>query len=177
MFSGEIVQFGRIAFRPTTEIDLDCVMRMEAAPENVSFIRQWPIQQHQAAILDENVAHLIVQSTSDSKIIGYIILVGLENPDRSIEFKRIVIKEKNKRFGTESLHLVKRIAFENLGAHRLWLEVMEHNERAIQLYESAGFVSEGLHRESLKQGEHFLSLKVMSILAHEYSHQVDRHML
>jgi RimJ/RimL family protein N-acetyltransferase len=54
---------------------------------------------------------------------------------------------------------------------------MEHNERAIQLYESAGFVSEGLHRESLKQGEHFLSLKVMSILAHEYSHQVDRHML
>jgi RimJ/RimL family protein N-acetyltransferase len=177
MFNEEIVQFGRIAFRPTTEIDLDCVMRMEAAPENVSFIRQWSIQQHQAAILDENVAHLIVQSTSDSKIIGYIILVGLENPDRSIEFKRIVIKKKNKRFGTESLHLVKRVAFEDLGAHRLWLEVMEHNERAIQLYKSAGFVSEGLHRESLKRGKHFLSLKVMSILAHEYNRQVDGRML
>ena len=66
------------------------------------------------------------------------------------------------------MQLVKKIAFENLGAHRLWLEVMEANGRAIQLYRSEGFTCEGLHREGLKQGENFVSLKVMSMLANEY---------
>lgn len=169
MFNGETIQFRRITFRPTTEADLDYVIKMERAAENAPFIRQWSIEQHQSAISDENIAHLIVQETSDNKAIGYIILIGLKNPDQSIEFKRIVIEEKNEGFGRESLRLVKGIAFENLDAHRLWLEVMEHNERAIQLYKSEGFTCEGLHRESLKQGEHFVSLIVMSILAQEYS--------
>ena len=169
MFNGEIIQFGRIAFRPTAEADLDYVMKIERAGENAVFIRQWSIEQHQSAISDENIAHLIVQKSPDNKAIGYIILIGLKNPDQSIEFKRIVIEEKNEGFGRESLQLVKKIAFENLDAHRLWLEVMEGNGRAIQLYKSEGFTSEGLHRESLKQGEHFVSLKVMSILSHEYN--------
>ncbi len=168
MFNEEVIQFGRIAFRPTTEADLYYVLKMERAGENEVFIRQWSIEQHKSAISNENVAHLIVQKTSDSQAIGYIILVGLKNPDQSIEFKRIVIEKKNEGFGKESLQLIKKIAFEDLGAHRLWLEVMEHNERAIQLYKSEGFTCEGLHRESLKQGEHFVSLKVMSMLANEY---------
>ncbi len=168
MFNKEIIQFGRIAFRPTTEADLDYVMKIERTAENAVFIRQWSLEQHQSAILDDNMAHLIVQKTSDDKSIGHIILVGLKNSDKSVEFKRIVIKEKNEGFGRESLQLVKKIAFENLGTHRLWLEVMEHNERAIKLYKSEGFTCEGLHRESLKQGDHFISLRVMSMLAHEY---------
>lgn len=167
MCNKENMQFGRIKFRLTTETDLDYVMKLERAPENAPFIRQWSIQQHKSAISDGNMGHLIVEDANEN-IIGYIILVGLENPDQNIELKRIVIKEKNKGFGKEALRLIKKIAFENLGAHRLRLEVMEHNNRAIKLYESEGFISEGVHRESLKRGEHFVSLKVMSILAHEY---------
>ncbi len=169
MYIKETMQWGRIALRPTTEADLDYVIKMERSPENAPFIRQWSIQQHQSAISDDNMAHLIVQKTPDNKAIGYIILVGLENPDQSIELKRMVIEEKSKGLGRESLQLVKKMVFENLGAHRLWLEVMEHNDRAIQLYKSEGFISEGMHCESLKQGENFVSLKVMSILAHEYN--------
>lgn len=169
MLNGKFTQFGRIAFRPTTKTDLDYVIDTERACENAPFIRQWSIQQHQSAITNNNMAHLIAENSLNNKPIGYIILVGLENPDRSIEFKRIVIKEKNEGFGRESVQFVKKIAFEDLDAHRLWLEVMEHNERAIWLYQSEGFIYEGLHRESLKQGENFISLKVMSILAHEYN--------
>jgi RimJ/RimL family protein N-acetyltransferase len=172
MFNEKIIQFGRIAFRPTTKADLDYVMKMERAGENASFIRQWSRQQHQSAIVDDNMAHLMVQKTSDNKAIGYVILIGLKNPDQSIEFKRIVIEQKNKGLGRESVQIVKKIAFENFNAHRLWLEVMEHNERAIRLYQSEGFISEGLHRENLKQGEHFISLIVMSILAHEYDRKI-----
>ena len=61
MFNKEIIQFGRIAFRPTTEADLDYVMKIERAGENAVFIRQWFLEQHQSAILDNNMAHLMVQ--------------------------------------------------------------------------------------------------------------------
>ena len=169
MFNEEIIQSHRITFRPTKKDDLEYVVKMERATENALFIRQWSIQQHQSAISNNNMSHLIVENSSNNKPIGYIILIGLENPDQSIEFKRIVIEQKNMGFGRESVQLAKRIAFENLNAHRLWLEVMEHNERAIKLYQSEGFISEGLHRESLKQGEYFISLRVMSILAYEYN--------
>lgn len=167
------MQFGRIKFRRTSEADLDFVLKLERAPENSPFIRQWSIQQHKLAVSNDNMAHLIVEDAS-SNAIGYVILIGLENPDQSIELKRIVIKDKNKGFGKEALRLVEKKAFENLGAHRLWLEVMEHNDRAIKLYESEGFILEGVHRESLKQGENFVSLKVMSILAHEYNRKVSK---
>jgi diamine N-acetyltransferase len=168
MLDKEVIQHDRIRLRPATEADLDFVMEMEGTPENSPFVRHWSIQQHQSAISDNNIAHLIVENSLNNKPIGYIILVGLENPDQSIEFKRIVVKEKNEGLGRESVRLIKKMAFGDLGAHRLWLEVMEHNDRAIKLYQSEGFTYEGLHRESLKQGEKFISLKVMSILAHEY---------
>ena len=163
-----IIQDNQIAFRRTTEADLELVMMMEGDDNNAPYIRLWSIEQHRYAIADKNIAHLTVLSVPDSEILGYIILVGLENSDRSIEFKRIVINNKGVGLGRASVRLVKKFAFKNLGAHRLWLEVMEHNHRALELYESEGFIVEGVHRESLKQGDRFFSLQVMSMLAQEY---------
>ncbi len=100
-----------------------------------------------------------------------MILLGVDNPDRSLEFKRLVIADKGRGLGKQVIKRVKQIVFDEYGAHRLWLEVMEHNERARRLYEAEGFVEEGLHRESLKQGDRFISLVVMSMLAQEYQRQ------
>jgi RimJ/RimL family protein N-acetyltransferase len=64
---------------------------------------------------------------------------------------------------------VKRFAFVERRAHRLWLDVKEQNHRARSLYESEGFTLEGVLRECLKGAEGFESLVVMSMLASEYS--------
>ncbi|MHC4401434.1 MAG: GNAT family N-acetyltransferase [Planctomycetota bacterium] len=154
-----------ISLRPTTASDLDHVLALEQ--DNAGFVRQWTREQHLAAIDDENIAHLTVHNTSGDTL-GYLILIGIKNPDRSIEFKRIVVGRKGDGVGRMAVQHVKRLAFEECGTHRLWLEVMEHNRRAYRLYGSEGFVDEGIHRECLKQGDRFVSLKVMSILAHEY---------
>ncbi len=60
------------------------------------------------------------------------------------------------------------MVFNQFKAHRLWLDVMVHNTRASALYLSEGFIEEGILRESLKQKERFIDLKVMSILEQEY---------
>jgi diamine N-acetyltransferase len=156
-----------ISFRATVQSDLVSVLSMEQNSENRPFIRQWTPEQHLAAIADRNVAHLVI-STPDCGLIGYFILIGLENADRSIEFKRIVIDTKGKGFGRKVVAFVKKLVFDEYNFHRLWLEVVEHNDRAFSLYHSEGFTEEGVHRESLKQGDHFASLRVMSILEQEY---------
>ena len=168
MTENPIIQSDRIAFRPTADTDLDLVLRLERDKDNAPFIRQWSLERHRAAIADSNIAHLVVWTITDDRIIGYIILIGRENPDLNLEFKRIVIDDKGKGFGREAMILVEKYVFENLGVHRLWLEVMEHNRRAFELYKSVGFTIEGMHREAVKQGEEFTSLHVMSILAQEY---------
>ena len=158
----------KIIFRPTIKSDMEIVLKMERDDENRPYIRRWTSEQHINAVNDNNYAHLIIETIEDKRIVGYIILVGLENPDESIEFKRLVINEKGFGFGRKAMQMMKKFAFDDLRAHRLWLEVIEDNERALRLYKSEGFILEGTHREAFKYKEKFYSLKVMSLLAEEY---------
>jgi len=50
-------------------------------------------------------------------------------------------------YGTEALHLALQYAFDELNLHRITLTVIAYNERAIALYEQAGFRREGVFRE------------------------------
>ena len=97
-----------------------------------------------------------------------MILIGLNNPDRSIEFRRIVVAKKRYGYGRQAIRLIKEIVFQKFKAHRLWLDVMAHNEKAYALYLSEGFTEEGVLRESYKQQDRFIDLKIMSILEQEY---------
>jgi RimJ/RimL family protein N-acetyltransferase len=64
------------------------------------------------------------------------------------------------------------MAFRDLSAHRFWLDVKTLNERAYQLYRSEGFVEEGRLRESVRAGDGYDSLIVMSMLDREYDARV-----
>jgi diamine N-acetyltransferase len=164
----ELFKAENIQVRHTTDDDLDAVIKIEMDEDNAGYIRHWSRDKHQAAITDDDIGHFIIQETGTGRIVGYIILIGLDNPDESIEFKRIAIADKGKGYGREAVRWIKKFAFEDMEAHRLWLEVMESNERAYELYRTEGFIDEGTHRESLKQGDSYNSLIVMSMLAGEY---------
>ncbi len=160
--------YGSVAVRATRERDLDWVTRVEAAPENAPFVARWTREQHVRAIDDADVEHLLILAGEDGRRLGYLILTGLTDPNRSIELLRIVVDEKGRGYGRDALRLVKQLAFERWGAHRLWLDVVEHNERARRLYESEGFVVEGTLRDRLLRGEAWASLVVLSMLEDEY---------
>jgi RimJ/RimL family protein N-acetyltransferase len=67
------------------------------------------------------------------------------------------------------LRLIKNLAFEQLHAHRLWLDVKDFNYIARRLYEKEGFIVEGILRECIKVGDRFESLVLMSTLQSEYT--------
>jgi diamine N-acetyltransferase len=157
-----------IRLRPTKESDLNFVLSEEQHAANSPFVRSWTYAQHLAALESEDLEHSIIERIVDDTIVGYLILAGRTDENQNIEFRRIVIVEKNKGYGRVAVCLVKQRAFEELKAHRLWLDVKEHNSRARHLYETEGFRTEGVLRECLKAADGFESLVVMSMLREEY---------
>jgi RimJ/RimL family protein N-acetyltransferase len=81
---------------------------------------------------------------------------------------RIVVTDKGKGYGRAAVDAIKRYTFDTLSAHRLWLDVKEHNTRARAVYEKEDFRYEGTLRECLKGPAGFESLVVMSMLEQEY---------
>jgi ribosomal protein S18 acetylase RimI-like enzyme len=157
-----------VRLRPTTATDLDFVLETEQHSENQAYVGQWSHQQHLAALTNPDYAHLLIESVSHAQAVGYMIVTGLQDPDRNTNLKRIVITVKGQGYGHQVLQLVKQLAFEQWRVHRLWLDVKDYNQRARHLYATEGFVEEGILRECLKRGDTFESLVIMSILETEY---------
>lgn len=151
---------------PTQITDISFVSAAETHPDNAPFITQCSQRWHEQALVDEDYAHFIVKQ--DQQAVGYLILAGIKSPHLSLEVRRITIVEKGRGYGRQVLRWIKSFTFDQLGHHRLWLDVLETNHRAKALYESEGFVAEGVLRDSYKTSTGYESMILMSMLESEY---------
>lgn len=71
-------------------------------------------------------------------------------------------------YGKDSMKTIVEYLFKNNGAHRVELEVVAYNERAIRCYKSCGFIEEGRKREKYFYKEKYYDTIMMSILRAEY---------
>lgn len=156
-----------IVLRPTTEFDLDWVVEVEHDPSIEPFITRWSRPLHAAAMRSPDARHLVITSPAGERL-GYVILRGITDPDPNIELLRIVTAQRGAGIGRAALRAIKRLAFDELGRHRLWLDVTTSNESARRLYRSEGFVEEGVMREAALRADGFASLVLMSLLEQEY---------
>ena len=77
-------------------------------------------------------------------------------------------------YGTAALISMLDEAFEKLELHRVWVDVPEYNEHALQMFRHLGFVLEGhLRRTHRKDGDWYDSF-AMGLLADEYGRRRDR---
>jgi RimJ/RimL family protein N-acetyltransferase len=100
------------------------------------------------------------------RLIGVTGLKDLDVKNRSACFG-IVIGEKaewDKGHGTEATALMVRYAFETLNLNRVWLHVLEYNQRGVRAYEKVGFRKEGvLRQEHYRHGRYWDTI-TMAIL-------------
>jgi RimJ/RimL family protein N-acetyltransferase len=155
-----------LTLRPTLPDDLPFVLALERDEANRPFIAPWPEERHRAAMADPDCFHAILQGEERH---GFLILMGRTSPHRAIEFRRIVVDGKGRGVGRSAVRLLKRLAFKDWKAHRLWLDVKSFNDRAKSLYLSEGFKEEGVLRDCLWSGDRYESLVMMSMLESEYS--------
>jgi diamine N-acetyltransferase len=158
-----------VRLRPTMLSDLDFVLSVERDAANLPFITPWERTQHEGAVRFPDFRHFIVEAGEGTQAVGFVILQGCRSQHRSVELKRIVLQTKGQGLGRTCVRLLKRMAFRDLRAHRLWLDFKAHNSRAQALYDSEGFVVEGTLREAVRVDGGYDSLVVMSILEGEYA--------
>jgi diamine N-acetyltransferase len=109
---------------------------------------------------------LAIVDKDNSILIGTVQLTSIHPVDKSAEFS-IMLGEKSYRSKGLGLMVTKTVldhGFLNLNLHRIYLTVLEYNERAIKMYENAGFRREGILREAIFKNGSFHDLIVMSIL-------------
>lgn len=76
--------------------------------------------------------------------------------------------KRGKGYGKEAMKLLLEYGFMNLNFHRIQLNVLEFNEKAINLYEKCGFKKEGIFREFvLREGKRY-NLILYGLLKHEW---------
>lgn len=146
--------------------DLNFIVNLERQFQNLNVVGADDVPTHQARMADPDCRYWIVEERGSPA--GHVILCGLKSPHRSVELRRIVIAQPGQGLGRRAMDEILRKVFDELSAHRLWLDVFEHNARARHVYRSAGFVEEGVLRECVKQSDRYASLVVMSVLEDEY---------
>lgn len=153
----EMEQTDKISIKKTGFNDLNKIMTFEK--ENSQYIQLYNIAEHKRIL--ENECHLSIFKKENNRLIGHVILAGVSDKKKSIEFRRIVISEKVLGYGKDSIELIKKICFEKYKADKIWLDVYSDNKRAIKLYESQGFLKEKITQ--IKDDNNQRDLWIMSI--------------
>ena len=105
------------------------------------------------------------------KTVGHVSLGSISWKNRSVRITRVLIGDTTERGKGCCQGMIKaalKIAFEELGFHRVCLGVYDDNVSAIRCYEKAGFITEGIQRDILWYHDAWWSMREMSILENEW---------
>lgn len=175
-------------YRPTiilerfTESDIDRLI--EWIPSS-AFLLQWagpvfiyPLDRaqffrHLKRMLNERPNLLIYKAIDmdNGQVIGHGEIGSIDYLNRCATLCRILVgppELRGKRFGVQLVKALLRVAFDQLGLHRVDLYVFDFNEPALRCYDAAGFKKEGCLREARKHGNEYWSSYIMGILEHEW---------
>ncbi|CAH8194864.1 MULTISPECIES: spermidine N1-acetyltransferase [Vibrio] len=119
--------------------------------------------------IHDNAERRFVVENESRELIGLVELIEIDYIHRSGEFQIIITPEhQGKGFAETLINKALDYSFTILNLHKIYLHVATENEKAIHLYEKAGFIEEGhLVQEFFINGQ-YRDVKRMYILQNEY---------
>lgn len=171
----------RVTLRPWTKEDIPTLRRWHSDPEVMQYWGERAAlvaaDQFEAELapggrftkFDENGYFCICDETG--RAIGRIDYGGLRLPESKAELS-ILLGEKetwSKGYGSEAIIVLLDHLFNDLNAHRVWLEVFPENVRAQRAYEKVGFVREGTMRENWFSAGRWQDEHLYGILRDEFN--------
>lgn len=112
-------------------------------------------------------ADYAVLRAEDGVFLGEAVLNELDEESARANFRIGLAGQEvyGRGYGTEATRLILDYAFDQVGLHRVELEVYAFNPRAQRSYEKSGFVREGVRRQALRWEGTWYDVIVMGILA------------
>ncbi len=104
------------------------------------------------------------------QLIGDVAIKDMDNSRNCCGSFRIAIDIQwtGQGYGTEAMNLMLDYGFGMLNLHGIQLDVYTINERAIHVYEKAGFKKEGVLRQAWRFEHGYYDVVIMSMLEDEY---------
>ena len=163
-----LIEGKKLRLRRANVDELDYIMTLQAAPENRKFIVPFDADYHREIIYSDGSekSDVIIEEVKTGQAVGYFMLRELDS--RCAEYTHVIIDKKGVGYGRESLQLLMRWTFKLKKYHRVWIDCKEYNSIALHLYESLGFVREGVLREIILTNGTYENLIVLGILDREY---------
>ena len=162
-----LIEGKRLRLRRAKESDIDYIMNLQYAPENLKFIvpHDKNFQLEVAKSDGSEKMNIIVEEIETVEPVGYFLI---QIDEFEIEWRHIIIGKKGVGYGREGFQLLMRWSFEVKKFHRAWLDCKDYNQVALNLYESSGMVREGLLRETLLTNGVYENLVLFGILDREF---------
>ena len=168
----------KTVLRPFTEADVEAIWEIIQDPEVVRFTYEpgyeytlddlRPIYAARATRPDR--LDLAVTDRTTGELVGEVVLNEWNPHARSCNFRTLMgPRGRDRGLGTEAIRLIVGHGFEQLGLHRIGLDVYGHNHRARRVYEKVGFVVEGARREAQLRDGVWVDEVIMGILDHEWA--------
>ena len=120
---------------------------------------------------DRSRMDFLIFSKESNKVVGEVVINDIYRNNRSASMRVLINRKEDfsKGYGSEAIILALNYGFGMLNLHRIELEALEFNERAIHVYEKIGFKREGIRREGIFFNHKYYDLVTMSILEDEFS--------
>ena len=155
------------AIARATEADLPFIMETERLPGYEAFIGRSDDAQHRARMANDRTAHFIARD--GERQVGFAILRDWNAADGITLLMRIAMAEPGQGHGKKFLRALTDKVFTETPCHRFWLGQFPDNHRARHVYQSVGFIAEGVARGNVYLfGRHHDEL-IMSILRPEWA--------
>ena len=163
-----LIEGKRLRLRRANPTDLNYIMTLQYAPENLKFIVPFSEDYHREIISSDGSEKLdvIIEEIDTGISAGYFMLRKMDSP--CIEFTHVIIGRKGLGYGREAMKLLLKWTFEIKKFHRVWIDCKDYNTIALHLYEISGFVREGVLREYLFTNGVYENLVVLGMLNREY---------
>jgi len=164
-----VLETERLAIVEAVEADIEWIISQERDEENSRFVWIGTHEEHRAEIADPGHRLLVIRRKDGVETVGYA-LARLDFMSERFELRRIVIAQKGRGYGRESMEALLKYAFETLKFNRFWLDVYPDNAVGIKLYESLGLHRDGVLRQNFKSERGYLDQIIYSMLKEEYFH-------
>ncbi len=100
-----------------------------------------------------------------SRLIGHLVLFNVSAKNRSATYAiGLGPADVGRGFGTDATRLAVRYGFREMGLHRIELQALAFNDRALAAYRRAGFVLEGRRRDAVFHDGRWHDQMLMAVL-------------
>lgn len=166
----------KVVIRAIEREDLAFLRDLHNAPDVARTIEfAWPLSMahqerfYERTITDGTTKRLVIEASGQGPI-GYTGIWGIDWVDRRATNGIILgSKFRGQGYATDAIMTVARVAFDDVGLHRLDAEIYEFNEASVALYtRHCGWREEGRRREHVFRNGRFWDRILVGITATEY---------